>query len=228
MTQFLEPQREALRAAVEYAVACGVSGDVAEFGCYLGRTASALAEFMWEIEKRYSGSDRAHNINQRRLWAFDSFEGFPEPSHPIDSDAPHVKAGLWYAGQPAGGTPEYVHADCARFIDADRISVVKGWYKDVLPKLPARVRFAVVHIDCDFYESTKEVLDRLLGGGLLSDGCTILFDDWYCNRGSPEFGEQRAWRGAWEQVSYVQSYRYSDWGPYGVTGRRFIVHGGKT
>lgn len=229
MSQFIAAQREALRTAIEYAVSCSVPGDVAEFGCFLGRSTEALAEFMWEMDTRYQGSDGWHNITQRRLWAFDSFEGFPDPSHPVDAASPHVKAKVWYAGQPAGGTPEALHAVCRQFLHPDRISIVKGWYKDVMPKLPAHLRFAVIHIDCDFYESTKVILDRLLGTGMLSDGCTILFDDWYCNRGSPDYGEQRAWADAWADLKrpLTGGYRFSDWGPYGVAGRRFIVHGGK-
>lgn len=220
MTQFVGADKEGLRAAVEYAVSCSVPGDVVEFGCYMGRTTEMLAEAMWEMDTRYVGSDGYHAIGERRLWAFDSFEGFPEPSHPIDAAAPHVKAGVWYAGQPSGGSPEQVHAICARFLRADRISVVKGWYRDVLPRLPPRLRFAVVHIDCDLYESTKDVLDRLFGAGMLSDGCTILFDNFYCNRGSPDYGEQRAWN----EAHAKWCFRYSDWGPHGVVGRRFIVH----
>lgn len=223
MSQFVGAQKDALRNAVEYAMASGVQGDVAEFGCYLGRTTEILAESIWEFEVRYAASEQRHGRQQRRLWAFDSFEGFPEPSHPVDAASPHVKAGLWYAGQPSGGTPEGVHAVCSQYLPPDRISVVKGWYKEVLPRLPARVRFAVVHIDCDFYESTLDVLNRLFGAGMVSDGCTFLFDDWYCNRGSPDYGEQRAWR----EAHAKWCFRCSDWGPYGVVGRRFIVHGVK-
>jgi hypothetical protein len=220
VSQFVGAQKDALRTAVEYAMASGVQGDVVEFGCFLGRSAQMLAEAVWEFEKRYAFSEQAHGGPQRRLWVFDSFEGFPEPSHPVDAESPHVKAHLWYGGQPRGGTPEAVHAACAMHIDGPRVSVIPGWFKDTLPRIPKRVKFAVVHVDCDFYESTVQVLDRIVGHDMLSDGATILFDDWYCNRGNPEFGEQRAWREA------VEQYRvnWSDWGPYGVVGRRIIVH----
>lgn len=220
MSQFLDPQKDALRSAVEYIMAAGVRGDVVEFGCYLGRSTEMLSEAIWEMEKRYAASEGAHGIQPRRLWAFDSFEGFPEPAHPADIEAPHVKARLWYAGQPRGATPESVHWHCARFLDDARISVVKGWYKDTLPQIPKRVQFSVVHVDCDFYESTKQVLDRLVGHEMVSDGGIILFDDWYCNHGSPEFGEQRAWRETVEQYRV----KFTDWGPYGVMGRKFIIH----
>ncbi len=229
MNQFYPGEEESLKRAVEYAIISGVRGDVAEFGCYFGHTAAILAKALWEMEKKYGQCDRAHGIAQRRLWAFDSFEGFPEATDPVDIASPHIKAGLWFAGQPAGGTAEGVGVQCANWIDGNRVWVVSGWYKDTLCKLPPGQKFAVIHIDCDYYESTKQVLDHLLGHGMLSDGCTILFDDWYCNRGSPDYGEQRAWADAWSTHRGASpiGYRYSDWGPYGTLGRRFIVHGGK-
>lgn len=228
MNQFVPREGQSLKQAVEYALVSGVRGDVAEFGCHFGETAAILAEALWEMEKKYGQCDRAHGIAQRRLWLFDSFAGFPEATDPIDIAAPHIKAGLWFAGQPSGGTPEGVGVQCANWIDPKRVWVVSGWYKDTLRQIPVSQKFAVIHIDCDYYESTMQVLDHLFGHNMISDGCTILFDDWYCNRGSPDFGEQRAWADAWADAirkwPVGQGYRYSDWGPYGVLGRRFIVH----
>jgi hypothetical protein len=221
MVAYFFPHAElSLRLAVEYAVGCGVAGDVAEFGCYLGLTASMLAAAMKEAGESYDYSDLAHGIPQRRLWVFDSFEGFPEATEAPDLAAPHIQAGVWRAGSPAGGSPQEVHAKCAQFIGTDRVHVIPGWYKDTLPTLSDALRFAVIHIDCDYYESTKQVLDHLFSHGSLADGATILFDDWYCNRGSPDYGEQRAWKEAVEEYHI----RHSDWGSYGVAGRRFIVH----
>jgi len=64
------------------------------------------------------------------------------------------------------------------------------------------------------------VLEYLLGRQTYSDGCAVFFDDWYCNRGSPDFGEQKAW------ADYT-----SNTGPVSPTGgrirsfgRKFILH----
>jgi hypothetical protein len=56
--------------------------------------------------------------------------------------------------------------------------------------------------------------------GAFANGCALYFDDWYCNRGSPDFGEQRAWA---ECVAKYQP-RYADWVPYATMGRRLIIH----
>lgn len=222
--QFVPPQVEALSLAVEYAYATGVLGDVVEFGCYLGTTTEWLAHAMHEMTAKYGYADRLHGVAERRLWALDSFEGFPEATDPVDAASPQVKAGLWYAGAPTGGSPQIVHGKCAAFLGSDRVTVIPGWYKDTLAQIPPSTRFAVVHVDCDYHESASQVLHHLFANDMLSDGATILFDDWYCNRGSPCFGEQRAWN---EAVAHWRP-AFSDWGPYGVVGRRFIVHGVNT
>ena len=49
----------------------------------------------------------------------------------------------------------------------------------------------------------------------------VYFDDWYSNAANPEMGEIRAWS---EMVEKYQIH-FSDMGPYGMGGHRFIFHG---
>jgi len=215
----------ALSNAVEYIYGSGVPGDIIEFGCLAGRSAAVLARAMTAVEKSYGKrSDVAHGIRERRLWLFDSFQGWPPMSSPIDTKSPHVVAKVWQPGEPRGGTPDGVRRMCAPYI-GDRVSVVPGWFKDTLIQLSDELRFALVHVDCDIYSSTIDVLNHLFSNDMLSDGCTILFDNWYCNRGSPRFGEQKAWADAWDTTGdWIDGFTFSDWGAYGVASRRFIVH----
>lgn len=212
----------ALCMATDYVFASGVPGDLVEFGCYYGSTAEVLAKALAMMELHYQANEARHGIDQRKLWVFDSFEGFPEATYPEDAAAPHIQAGIWKAGEPKGGTPESVKALCTRFLSPDRVNIVAGWYKDTLSQISKGTRFALVHVDCDYYESTSQVLDHLVGNDMLSDGCTILFDDWWCNRGSPRYGEQRAWGEV--TYKYRGDYQFSEWGSYGIQGKRFIVH----
>ena len=89
-----------------------------------------------------------------------------------------------------------------------------------MPTLDRSLKFSLLHVDCDLYEGTRTVLEHMFSTHALSDGCAILFDDWHCNRGSPQFGEQRAW------AECVARYgvSFTDWGPYGAVGHTFIVH----
>jgi len=64
------------------------------------------------------------------------------------------------------------------------------------------------------------VLDFLFGNGILSDGAVLMFDDWNCNRASPNHGQRRAWR----ECVGKHGISYSDCGDYGSMCHKFIVH----
>jgi hypothetical protein len=204
----------------EYVMVSAVPGHVAEFGTSSGRTAMTLAKAMAELGERYRPSDEVHGIGARKLFLFDSFEGFPKASLDIDLKAPQIESGAWGPGVAKDAPPAMLREMCACHLPTDRIVISEGWYKDTMPRLDADTKFAMIHIDCDLYESTMDVLDRLFSIDAFSDGCAVYFDDWYCNRGSPDFGEQKAW------ADCIAKYRprYTDWGPYATVGRRFIVH----
>jgi O-methyltransferase len=211
-----------LKRGIHYIYGSAVAGDVAEFGCYMGRTAAILAETMARCEYEYAGALLMHGISPRRLWVYDSFEGFPQATKAPDIEAPHIQSGAWAAGSCRGGSPQEVRRRCDNLLGGNRVHVGAGWFKDTLKTIPPDTRFAFVHLDCDFYESTYQVLMHLFDNDHLSDGCALYFDDWYCNRGSPVYGQQRAWREACLKTK--KDYYASDWGPYGVVGHRFIVH----
>ena len=96
--------------------------------------------------------------------------------------------------------------------------MIPGFFNQSMIEIPATTRFAFVHMDCDYYESTIQVLLYLRTFKMFSDGCALYFDDWYCNRGSPKFGQQAAWN------KDRHNFNYTDWGPYGIVGHRFIIH----
>jgi len=209
-----------LYRGIEYVYVAAVAGDVAEFGTSSGRTAITLAKGLTDFHQVYGHSDRMHDIPTRTLQLFDGFEGFPEASHAIDKESPHIATGLWHAGLTKDASPELLAEMCAAYIDGSRVIITPGWYKDTMPSVQPGQKYALVHIDCDFYESTMDVLDRLFAIDAFSDGCAIYFDDWYCNRGSPKYGEQKAW------ADCVVKYKpqFTDWGAYATVGRRFIIH----
>jgi O-methyltransferase len=211
-----------LYRGVEYAIISAVPGHIAEFGTSSGRTAMTLAKAMADIggDKFLSKSEEHHGIEPRKLYLFDGFEGFPFASHPIDQASPHIVANVWGPGATKDAGPGLLRQMCEVHLPTGRIEIIAGWYKDTMPRLEPGLKLAMVHIDCDFYASTMDVLDRLFAIDAFSDGCAIFFDDWYCNRGSPDFGEQKAWA---DCIAKFKP-RYTDWGPYATVGRRFIVH----
>jgi hypothetical protein len=208
-----------LYRGVEYVYVAAVAGDVAEFGTSSGKTAMTLAKAMAELGTLHSRSEELHQIGPRKLCLFDGFEGFPVASHPIDQRSPHIVADIWGPGTTKDAGPGLLREMCAVHLPDNRIGITAGWYRDTMPTVE-NIKLAMVHIDCDFYESTMDVLDRLFTIDAFSDGCAIFFDDWYCNRGSPDFGEQKAWA---DCVAKYQP-KFTDWGAYATVGRRFIIH----
>ncbi|OGS36934.1 MAG: hypothetical protein A2506_08005 [Elusimicrobia bacterium RIFOXYD12_FULL_66_9] len=201
-----------LSLAVEYAYGAEVEGDVAEFGVMSGRTALTLAAAMREME--------AYGRPPRRLHLFDSFEGLPEPTAAADRDSVHVRSAAWSAGACKVVTPERLETMFRGRAPGGGLSVWEGWFKDTVANLPPEARFALLHLDCDLYESTLDALEPLFASGRISQGAILLFDDWNCNRADPRFGQQRAWT----ELCARHAVRSSDQGAYAVFGRRLIVH----
>ena len=101
-----------------------------------------------------------------------------------------------------------------------RVRIHAGWFRDTLPCLPRETRFSLVHIDCDLYQSAKDVLDYCFSSGMIENGAAIFFDDWNCNAANAALGERRAWA---EAVDAFDIHA-TDCGEYGMGARKFIVH----
>lgn len=201
-----------LAFGVEYVYEADVQGDIAEFGTMTGRTASVLSHTMSILEK----SEKCG----KKLNLFDSFIGLPETESEVDKKSPHVVSGVWGVGTCEGISKEALMNKCLKHLPGDKIFIYDGWFKDTLPQIPKDTKFSLVHIDCDLYQSTIEVLDYLFDNSIIQSGTSIFFDDYNCNQASPEFGERRAWN----EVIKKHNVIYTDCGEYGWSGRKFIVH----
>jgi hypothetical protein len=152
------------------------------------------------------------------MFAFDSFQGLPQPGT-LDSTYPHFREGSLSA------TEEEFRANLRKHrVELLRVRVVPGWYDQVLVRRPAEreglesVAFALV--DCDLYESAVPVLEFLTP--LLSDGAVLIFDDWYLFRANPRLGVQRAFH-EWREKESDLGVSEFPWVP-GSFQRAFIVH----
>ncbi len=205
---------ENLFLAVQYVYEGDVAGDVAEFGTCGGVTAQALARAM-KCHGRHDWAPR------KTLRLFDSFTGLPHATSEVDKNAPHVQKGWWKAGScscPIG--EKELRVRVCQYLPHDQVAIHAGWFCNELPKLPPETRFSLLHVDCDLYQSAKDVLDYVLGNGLLSLGGMIVFDDYNCNRASPLWGERLAWL---ETAGKFSAY-CDDLGCRGWSARSFIVH----
>jgi O-methyltransferase len=155
-----------------------VPGDLLEAGVWRGGACIFMRGFL-----------EAHNIPRRIVWAADSFAGLPAPTMAEDRDHDY-SAGRF----PALAVPlETVRATFARYnlLDA-RVRFLEGWFKDTLPNAPIE-RLALLRLDGDLYESTRDALnalyDRVAPGGF------VVIDDYFafnpCRHATDDFRAER-------------------------------------
>jgi len=164
--------------AYDYIAGNYITGDYYEFGCHKARTfRMSLAEA------------RKKNIDDMHFYAFDSFEGLPTPKG-ID-EFPCFEKGLL-----ATSVDRFYEITGTLGLYDGRIHAIKGFYEESLTKqlqkelIDKGSRIAMGYIDCDLYESTKDVLEFI--EPLLQDGSIICFDDWNLYKAHPRKGERRA------------------------------------
>jgi O-methyltransferase len=211
---------EAFRRAFEYVYGSGLPGAVAEFGTYMGFTARLLASLIRE----FGGDGDYPGHPQQNLYLYDSFAGFPESTDPIDVESYELQEGHWLGGSESvpQGTELRILDHLSTILPRERIRLVKGFYTETIARAPLPEKVAVLHLDCDLYASTRLVLESLLAGGNLQDGCVIFCDDYNCNRANPEQGQRRALRDVFGQPD--SPYHLGDFFPYGWHGRAFFLH----
>jgi O-methyltransferase len=203
---------QAFGVVMDFVGASRMEGDIYEFGTLHGYTARHFAMAMM-IEGRPADT---------RLHLFDTFTGFPELTSDVDRKSYEFAAG-WTAGACAShaGTAERVERMLAHFLPRERFTVNVGAFADTLTREVARRPATIMHIDCDLYESTILVLDRMLEFDLIQDGTVLIFDDFNCARANPEFGERRAMH---ETFDNHKRFACEKWFSYGWHGQICIVH----
>lgn len=149
-------------------------GDYLEFGVYNG------GSFIMAMKLA-----QKYKLNNMRFFAFDSFQGLP-----------NAEGNIFRKGEL--NSPEHLFAQkvgkCG--VDTSRIVTISGFYDKTLNEDTKRhkhlTRASILHIDCDLYTSTKEVLGFI--EGLIDVGSILIFDDWYVPE---DMGERKAfaeWR----------------------------------
>ena len=154
------------------------AGDYLEFGVYKGSSfilASHLAA--------------KYQLPGMRFFAFDSFEGLP------DSEGHAFKQGEYQCSRE-----KFIKIIEKSGVETEKVSIVEGLYSESLTlEIKQRhnlTKAAIIHVDCDLYLSTKDVLSFI--EDIVHPGSIIIFDDWHAfEDGKPEgasemFGEQKA------------------------------------
>ncbi|HIK10508.1 MAG TPA: class I SAM-dependent methyltransferase [Oscillatoriaceae cyanobacterium M33_DOE_052] len=127
-----------------------IPGNIVECGVAGGGSTALMAA----VIKRYSKQPRW-------LYAFDSFEGMPQPTEHDRHNGIPAEATGWGTGTCAA--PETsVREICSRLGVSQIVKTVKGYFQDTLPKMRDTVgTIALLHSDGDWYESTKTIFHNL-------------------------------------------------------------------
>lgn len=130
-----------------------------EFGVWKGSSLS-------EIYDMYN--DMIIN-NETIFYGYDSFLGLPEEV--LDKNNPSYWTKELFSLN--GVVPE--------ILNNERIKIVKGFFSESLTDEFASTltqKIGLLHIDCDIYTSTYDVLDFCFKNDLLVKGSIIMYDDW--------------------------------------------------
>lgn len=136
-------------------------GDIVECGVGWGHSLFYLAVLAKE------------EMRGRKLWGFDSFEGFPEPTE-ADRSPRSPRKGEWKTSPVAVQNFLIDNGLDAHFVGT-QVTLIKGFFDESLPKYRGE-QIALLHLDGDLYESYRAPLnllyERVVPGGV------ILFDEY--------------------------------------------------
>ncbi len=191
-----------IQKAMHFAACEMIEGDYLEFGVFRGSSfihayKTAEREFKQRIALDIGGENAGkQRIRRQKIWdsmrfiAFDSFEGLPSLASG-DETTPDFTAGMYACSQD-----QFITNVTAAGVPRERFIAVKGFFEaSCTPETKAAItlnKAAVVWIDADLYSSTLTALNFV--SDVLQDGTILIFDDWFSFRGSPNQGEQRAFR----------------------------------
>jgi len=156
-----------------------IPGDLAETGVWRGGATVFMRGYL-----------AAYEMDDRVVWAADSFEGLPKPTHEADR-------GFDYSADVVpvlSVSLEQVQSLFERYgLLDDKVRFLKGWFRDTLPAAPI-TKLSLLRLDGDLYESTRDALvalyDKVVPGGF------ILVDDYGdfppCRGAVEEFRAERA------------------------------------
>ena len=193
-----------------------VEGDIIEFGVYTGRSLMLLSHFHEEFKKTIHG----HKTPNRTVIGIDSFQGLLKNDHERWKEGTFKINQSWHPIIPKGElvTPKIV-SDSFEMCGLQTPVIIDGFYNKVSERFEKCCsKVALIHIDCDLYDSTMDALN--LVKNKIQDGAIILFDDWFNFKGSPEKGEQGAFSQFLKENQDIKAIPYQ---PYGTFCYSFIL-----
>lgn len=148
----------------------------------------------------------AYQINDRKVFCADSFEGLPVPD---ENKHPRDAGDILHTFEQLAVPLETVQENFRQYDLFDEQTVfLKGWFKDTMPTISDET-FSIIRLDGDMYGSTMDILNNIYDS--VSKGGFIVVDDYAlptCKAAVEDFREQRNicdkiyeidWTGIWWQ-----------------------------
>ena len=181
----------ALYGSVKYIIESDIQGSIVVCGVWRGGSTMLIAKML---------SNR--NLFDRKIYLFDTFEGMPAPTeHDIDFKGNHAdillkenesnkEESVWCLADLADVQQNMLRTE----FPEENIIFVKGKVEDTIPENLPKEDIALLHLDTDWYESTKHELQYLypklvINGILLIDdyghweGCRKAVDEYLKENG---------------------------------------------
>jgi O-methyltransferase len=167
------PNLYSLYNSVIYVVKNGIEGDFVECGVWRGGCSMMVAL----VFKKYGVMDR-------KIYMYDTFEGMPPPTEK-DLDFRNSKAEIQLKVPPSKDKNSiWCIADIEDVSSNIRLTnyptenfvLIKGKVEDTLRVNLPQKNLAILRLDTDWYESTKEELERLYP--ILSVNGVLIIDDY--------------------------------------------------
>lgn len=163
----------ALYKATEYIIKNNIEGDFVECGVWRGGSTMVVLKTL-----------QKHNITNRKIWLFDTFEGMSTPTED-DKDFNNKSASL-QLNKSRKTSENYIWAyatleDVKKNISLtgypiQNISFIKGKVEDTLPNNNYFKACSILRLDTDWYESTKIELNQFYP--LLINKGVLIIDDY--------------------------------------------------
>lgn len=170
-----------------------IGGNFVECGVWNGGSAGTVAVAMRDNKDRH-------------IWLFDSWEGLPQPSQ-VDVTYADEKG---KAGLCLGYEDKVKELLFKRLgLQSENVSMVKGWFDATIPPHKESIgSIALLHLDCDWYESMRFCLEELYD--MVVQGGFVVIDDyghWQgCKKAVDEFIKARNLKVKLAKVDYTAVY----------------------
>jgi Macrocin-O-methyltransferase (TylF) len=170
---------ETMLALQEQVLVEKIPGDFIEAGVWRGGMPLLMRAYLNE-----------KSVSDRKVWLADSFCGLPQDRSQMQDWRDRLASRLLKQVGQLAVTQQQVEQSFRYFgLLDDQVVFLKGWFNETLAKISSTQKFALLRLDGDYYESTKDSLNHLYPK--LSEGGFVIIDDYNlpfgCKRAVDEY-----------------------------------------